>query len=628
MSKNFAILSIVLFCHCFFTNSTEAAQLTSDSVKSLLKEKVAPHPRLLWPRSGEQKWLEEIQKNSLMRETRQELLREARELLVVPPIVYEKIGKRLLDQSRRCLRRVTILSMAYRFTKDELYLSRAEKEMLAAAAFKDWNPSHFLDTAEMTMALATGYDWLYDRLSIQTRKILTEAILEKGLQPSLDEQSERNYWLKAEHNWNQVCHAGMVFGALAIQEDAGDLAARIIARAVNDVPYSMKSYAPDGAYPEGPDYWEYGTTFNVLLIAVLESALGASFGLTEQQGFLKTADYYLHMTGPTGLFFNYSDCGEKGDPSPAMAWFAKRLHAPYLLWNEAPSLHDYNRKKSEVASSSNGHFPLFLIWNLSAKEIPAPTALSWTGGGPNPVAVHRSSWKDPEALYLAVKAGSPSVNHGHMDAGSFVLDAGGVRWALDLGYQDYNSLESKGLDIWDRSQNSQRWKVFRYSGLSHNTLVVDGQLQRVGGFARILECKDKPFQTTLIDLSDIYKEQLASVQRRTSLLPDGTIVIEDRLTASDHPCKVRWGMATPAQVHLENPSKATLTQSGKQLSITAENRTGVTWEIYPTDPPPADYDAPNPGTRMIGFTVPLLAGEKKTLTVRLQLQGAETGTTR
>ena len=31
--------------------------------------------------------------------------------------------------------------------------------MLTAARFEDWNPSHFLDVAEMTFALAIGYDW-------------------------------------------------------------------------------------------------------------------------------------------------------------------------------------------------------------------------------------------------------------------------------------------------------------------------------------------------------------------------------------------------------------------------------------------------------------------------------------
>jgi hypothetical protein len=38
--------------------------------------------------------------------------------------------------------------------------------MLAAAAFSDWNPSHFLDVAEMTAALAIGYDWLYEEVSL------------------------------------------------------------------------------------------------------------------------------------------------------------------------------------------------------------------------------------------------------------------------------------------------------------------------------------------------------------------------------------------------------------------------------------------------------------------------------
>ena len=30
--------------------------------------------------------------------------------------------------------------------------------MLAIAQFADWNPSHFLDVAEMTMGMAIGYD--------------------------------------------------------------------------------------------------------------------------------------------------------------------------------------------------------------------------------------------------------------------------------------------------------------------------------------------------------------------------------------------------------------------------------------------------------------------------------------
>jgi hypothetical protein len=48
--------------------------------------------------------------------------------------------------------------------------------MLAVAAFADWNPSHFLDTAEMTAGLALGYDWFAD-LSAATRATVRQAMI-------------------------------------------------------------------------------------------------------------------------------------------------------------------------------------------------------------------------------------------------------------------------------------------------------------------------------------------------------------------------------------------------------------------------------------------------------------------
>jgi hypothetical protein len=50
-----------------------------------------------------------------------------------------------------------LLAMAYHLSGDVEHVRRCEKEMLAAARFSDWNPSHFLDVAEMTFALAIGF---------------------------------------------------------------------------------------------------------------------------------------------------------------------------------------------------------------------------------------------------------------------------------------------------------------------------------------------------------------------------------------------------------------------------------------------------------------------------------------
>ena len=42
-----------------------------------------------------------------------------------------------------------------------------------------------------------------------------------------------------------------------------------------------------------------------------------------------------------------------------------------------------------------------------------------------------------------------------MDVGSFVFDSDGVRWAMDFGQQEYESLESKTLisGVMDRMHN-------------------------------------------------------------------------------------------------------------------------------------------------------------------------------
>ena len=172
--------------------------------------------------------------------------------------------------------------MAYHLTGDPRHAERCEQEMLAVARFSDWNPSHFLDVAEMTFALAIGYDWLYDQLGEASRDEIRKAIVEKGV--SLPFETPHKGWVTARNNWGQVCHGGMTAGALAVLEDEPDLAARRSTTRCTTCTLSMAAYAPKGSYPEGPGYWAYGTSYNVVLIDVLESVLGSDFGLSQCAG--------------------------------------------------------------------------------------------------------------------------------------------------------------------------------------------------------------------------------------------------------------------------------------------------------------------------------------------------------
>jgi hypothetical protein len=251
------------------------------------------------------------------------------------PIERIQEGRRLLGQSRRAVRRLVTLSMAYHLTGRQAYADRAAQEMLAIAAFSDWNPSHFLDVAEMTFAMAIGYDWLYEQLDAPTRETVRQAILEKGVRVPLD--TRHHGWTRARNNWGQVCHAGMVAGALAVAEHDADAAVRTVQRALENVTISMAMYDPKGSYPEGPGYWSYGTTYNVLLIAMLESALGSSFGLDLAPGFDQTGQYPALATGPSGLYFNYADGGSGRGCEPAVHWFAARYQRPdWLLGDQHP----------------------------------------------------------------------------------------------------------------------------------------------------------------------------------------------------------------------------------------------------------------------------------------------------
>lgn len=583
------------------------AAVSAADISQKLASLPASHPRLFLPAGGETALKQRIATDPIWAGLQADLLREADRQLGAKPVERVLIGRRLLDKSRTALSRVLHLGLAWRLTGEKKYLDRARAELVAVAGFADWNPKHFLDVAEMTTAVAIGYDWLFPALDEPTRRTLREAIVSKGLKASVGADA----WSRSTNNWNQVCNGGMTIGALAVAESERALAAEMIARAINTVPRSMHEFSPDGAYPEGPGYWGYGTTYNVLLISALQSTLGSDFGLAQQPGFLATADYYLHVTGPSGYYFNYSDCGRGGQGvAAAMFWFAAQRQQSHLLWNEWPKL----TAPAKQRGSRDRTDPMLLLWMAPTQGKPsAPPALSWTGRGPTPVAFHRSSW-EPGATYVAVKGGSPSTSHAHMDIGTFVMDADGVRWADDLGMQDYNSLESKGINLWGKGQDADRWKVFRLGTSAHSVLMVDGQAQRVEGNAPIVTTKSG---RTVIDCEPVYRGQLAKAARGVALLPDRTVVVQDEVIGAGKAARIRWAMLTRAEVSLDRAGRATLTQQGKKLELRVLEPAAASLSIYPTNPPPAVTDAANEGTRLVGFEFTVAANQAQRLMVQL-----------
>jgi hypothetical protein len=145
--------------------------------------------------------------------------------------------------------------------------------------------------------------------------------------------------------------------------------------------------------------------------------------------------------------------------------------------------------------------------------------------------------------------------------------------------------------------------------------MVDDNEQVVKSHAPITEFSGEPDKMfAVVDLTATYAGQLASATRRFSVEGDRRVVIEDHLKAGTKPEQVRWAMVTPATL---KPG-GWLEKDGKRLRIEVVSPNGAKLQVWPADPPPHDFDEPNPGVSVVGFTAPLAAGQNATWKVVLQ----------
>ncbi|MBX3741135.1 MAG: heparinase II/III family protein [Akkermansiaceae bacterium] len=574
-------------------------------------DKLPAHPRLFANAARFDEIRKQVADEGPARDFFLVLKARADSLLKQEPVERIMTGKRLLSVSRQALECITVSAMVGKLEDNAAYKERAIAEMRALAGFTDWNQPHFLDVAEATFAMGIGYDWLYDDLTSADRDLISGAIIGKGLKTSLISRSGKDpFWVSGTNNWNQVCHSGMAIGALAVAERDPELATRIVDRAINNLQYAAKAYAPDGIYPEGPGYWAYGTGFHVALVDALKTSLGDTFGLEKFPGFLKTADFMVQMCSPSGRYYNFSDNTQTRGFETPLFWFARELKRPGLLEADLTIVEDLKRKPRKL----DRLMPLALVWwdgkKAETGESPPP---SWAGGGKVPLAVFRERWGDRNAAFVAFKGGKPAISHGHMDVGSFVFEKDGIRWAEDLGLQSYNTLESRGIDLWNSKQDSPRWKVFRLGSEAHNIPRFNGADQIVEGTAGVVKT-DTDKRLMVLDLTPLYAGMVKSSHRGVRMMPDGRVVIRDEWQAGEKPVSMTFQWLTKAKVTTDSKG-ALLESGGKSLRLEVTAESPFTVAVQDLSKPANDYDQANPGLKRIVITTETAAGKPGSMVV-------------
>ena len=576
------------------------------------------HPRLFLSAAQLEIYRNRLDEDPTLRAVSDRIVSVADGVLSLPPEERRKVGRRMLESSRTVLKRICYLGYAYRITGKSIYAQRARRELLNAARYPDYNPDHFLDVAEMAAALAIGYDWFYDALAPNDRSAIATAVYRHAFRPALDEE---HWWTTTTNNWNQVCHGGLGLAAVAFHEDYPATADSLLQRAREFLPLAYQQYAPDGAYAEGAMYFEYGTSFHVMFLDAYADNFPEAPPLEVPAYFRNSGAFLAHVRGPSG-YYNYGDSREDLSLSASIFYLARVGDAPGALYYQYPQLGEYaaGDKRVPVTGSGQRLLPLAPVWlsRLPATAMAAPpTSTSFYSAGMNPIGILRTSFSDT-ATFLAAKGGTPSMNHGHMDIGSFVLDARGHRWVSDPGMHNYEALESRGLSIFDRSAEGDRWKVNRYTNLTHSTLTVNGQHQAAAGFASVTELSTfAGWRATRINMDSVYQPALKSSTRTLALHPSGAVLVHDQLrTPRDTGATVRWGILVSDDLEIIDDRNAILHRGNERMLVRLLSPTDAHLTTYSSQPRLA-FEEKMPGTVVLGFNSELAPASDATLTVLL-----------
>ena len=318
--------------------------------------------------------------------------------------------------------------------------------------------------------LATADYLLGEKLAPATRTLVRENVRRRVLQPFRDMVEGRRppiHWLRATHNWNAVCLAGVTGAALALEDSPKDRA-WFVAAAQHYIRNFLSGFTPDGYCSEGVGYWNYGFGHFLMLGETLRQASGGHIDLLADPAALAPALFGVRTEILNGIYPTISDCAPGSRPSPQ---FVRLISQRLGLETPSP-------RRSDPLASSRSLATTVLFAFL---EEPLPPVTHPPSDAASPL---RTWFKDGGILICragggrqfaaALKGGHNAEHHNHNDVGSFSVVAGRAMLICDPGSEVYTA----------RTFGPRRYDSKVLNSFGHAVPVVASQLQRAGPDAK------------------------------------------------------------------------------------------------------------------------------------------------
>ena len=357
------------------------------------------------------------------------------------------------------------LAIGGRVTADKAMLTRAKAWLLAAAS---WNPNGTTSRAytdewafRVNLALAWGYDWLYDELTGEEREQVKNALHERTLDTA-------NHLIKNAkiHLFPYDSHAVRAVSAVLIPASIALLDETPEAEGwLNySIEFLSTVYSPwgdnDGGWAEGPHYWMTGMAYLIDAANLLKTYTGIN--LYERPFFQKTGDFPLYTKAPNTRRATFGDDSTMGDLPAVKIGYNLRQYAGVTGKGE------YRWYYDEICRTNPGTEKAFYNWGwwdfnfdelTYRTDFPDVAATDPIDGlhcfeGTGWVAI-QASMADPDNHLQFVMKSSPfgSVSHSHGDQNAFCLAAFGEDLAIQSGY--YVAFNSSMHQNWRRQTRSK-----------------------------------------------------------------------------------------------------------------------------------------------------------------------------
>ena len=545
-----------------------------------------------------------------------------------------------VSEGSKAIYRMGLLAALHYGDGDLKWKERAVREAILLCDktnFRDWHPEEAQAVADMVIAVTLAYDWFRDGFNAQQATEIRTFLEQKGVdaliahlneEPVPDtakgaapgatataKKADTKGKAKAKPDKGEEAPVGseqmamasaLLLTAIGFADEAPDMAKKCANEAAKVFGDGIQRFAPGGVWPEGMAAGDAVMDYASMVIQSLRSAAGKDLGLSMLEGIPQFGVARLHLYGPSGRPFNYGDSAENAASRPWIATWLCSLHGNPGIPAVAAG------GKMAVGSSYFGQAGHYMYYNPHAAGDGTPDSMEFALAGGIAASV-RSGW-GKEDLYVAVKGGDNRDLHGQLDIGSFVLEAGGVRWGLELGME---SDRAPGLEVKPGADRTKRYELFLEGTAGQNTLSF-GENQEMDARAGVLLGQSTPEQgLAVVDMTKAYDKVAKDVHRGVMVMRGATpyLVIQDDLNVKNSKNLV-WSMMTKADIAPDGAS-AVLTLNNKKLLASIVSPKGATFSIGEPPLPKTeqmrtvgkDKDGKGEGVKILQATVPDAKGD-------------------